>query len=206
MSSTALQHYDEKIHMAEDLFAVHKDERLHFGTKIAVANQVFDSWSEWHGKIKKGGRERLARSPLLKSAYGRYWSLGALQDLQHPAKSNMLRFEHAVPRSILRACLNLASVRSKQKEAFCEGRPDFQSADDLYQFLEQFCFGVVMTQDEQRNLDCKERGLRSSMGERLNWSKWKEIDSWMRYRKFKQDSEQVDFEILDRVTGKTCLG
>jgi hypothetical protein len=86
----------------------------------------------------------------------KYWSAKALSSVNKPKK---LIHEHLVPRKMLREMI------------FDLNNP---SSDELYKILDTWCIGVVVTVDEDRNLN--KLKLRSSMPQ--NWDK---ENKWSRY-------------------------
>jgi hypothetical protein len=199
----APQHYASKEEMARDLFKVIQDDELSIGSKLAIAEQIFASWSEWWGKITSGGKQK---SPNEENSgnpsHGQYWSAKALEQFRSslPKKDTGFRFEHAVPRSILRASLGLAPESTLNRLKLT--KLNFCDSKNLYAFLEKFCIGVVLLEKEQKNLDNPHDKLRSSMGETLNWSDWEtnDFNPWLRYEKINKiltdKNEQGDVIII----------
>lgn len=86
----------------------------------------------------------------------KYWTENALK-----AKDDLksLIHEHLVPKKILiKHLINLKSPQS----------------NEIYNFLEKYCIGVVVTKEEDKKIN--EAGLKSTMPEN-----WDNVDPWSRY-------------------------
>lgn len=220
--------------MAKWLFNVLNNDETPQWVKRSVAEQVFVFWSEFDGKFMEKPKkthdikyklpnEYEGQSINIRSSSG-YWSRAALECVKNFDNSKdtklELHFEHIVPRGILRRCLGINGDIDL---------PDhypkkFKSEDDLYNFLERYCVGVVITKDEQGCLDKKDDGgcgLRDVMEyldeakqreKHLMWSEWqhdsKTPDPWHRYailRRTMVQKNMPDLIIYDLINDKTVL-
>lgn len=224
MSDGARQNYRDKGEMIKDLWTVLYTDTFSRGTKIAVAEEIFATWSEWYGKIWGGGLDTVVKNQKPEKCAleilqkigknqgsiplrGRYWSKNALKAWPTPSESKLLSFEHLVPRSELRACFSIPNVSKKNPLGATLKKPEikFQSQQELGDFLEKFCVGVVLHSSEQKTLDGKIEnggcGLRQSMPDGFCWAPdFRKADEWARYRRLADKLPEL--EIYDLLTGK----
>lgn len=77
--------YRSKEELCKDLSIILNNDKITYGTKMAVIDNMFWVWSEFHGKIKGC----------------KYWSIEAVKAYQKNKKAKLIH-EHIVPRKILR--------------------------------------------------------------------------------------------------------
>lgn len=120
------------------------NSELSYGTKYCVAFEITWVWSEFSGKHEGC----------------KYWSEEACKvwEQQKPSVKGLIH-EHLVPRKVL------------IHKLFSEINPSEQT---IFNILDKFCIGVVVTKDEDSALN--NAGLRSAMP-----SGWSGKDPWERY-------------------------
>nr|CAA6830691.1 MAG: Unknown protein [uncultured Thiotrichaceae bacterium] len=120
------------------------DMDLSYGTRFCVASEILWVWSEFYGKHKGC----------------KYWSEEALRiwPTQEPSVKGLVH-EHLIPRKVLIHKLFNEVERDQHK---------------IYEFLEKFCIGVVVTKAEDQALN--DAGLNSKMPD-----DWNNQDPWARY-------------------------
>lgn len=120
------------------------DMDLSYGTQFCVASEILWVWSEFYGK----------------HIGCKYWSKEALRiwQTQKPSVKGLVH-EHLIPRKVLIHKLFNEVERDQHK---------------IYEFLEKFCVGVVVTKAEDQALN--DAGLNSKIPDN-----WDNKDPWTRY-------------------------
>lgn len=190
--AAASRHYESKRRMAEDLFRVLTHDELAFATKRAVLEQIQIEWPEWYGKFDSAARKRtwLPQAsqrdvPATLTSYGKapkagcpYWSKSALEAYNKDDPRTVYQFEHAVPRSVIREHVIGQSPYTRRESTEKQSepwRPPFTNADEVYDFLDRRCIGVVVLTTESDLLP------RSTFPGKL--ADWHNVDPWARYRR-----------------------
>jgi len=202
--ATAPQFYDSKKDMAKDLCQVLNDKSLAFGTKRAVLEHVQAAWPEWDGKFDRFPGDAHARGVdsrrINQSKHYsyervpegcRYWSAGALEQwLQGNRKQGEYRFEHVVPRGVVREFL----LGPMGGDASARWRVPLRSGKATFNFLDQFCIGAVITREEDARLaTCTFPGDLAAP----------KVDPWARYKVL--NLTDPGFVVYDLSTGKRAF-
>ncbi|SAL49393.1 hypothetical protein [Caballeronia concitans] len=197
--------------MANDLFNVLATDAFSFGTKRAVVEQVLADWPEWYGKhdrpvrgrtwpMAKNARDEanaIARQSAERPLAGcPFWSAGALKAYSASQPRDVYRFEHVVPRSVVRDFLLGQSPAAKQSDASPAAPPyRFTSVPEAKEFLDRVCIGAVILKSEDAWL------ARSSIEGSLH--DWRSLDPWSRYRRAAKDGRSIT--IVNLMDGSTVV-
>lgn len=190
--AAASRHYESKRRMTEDLFRVLQQDEFAFATRRAVLEQIQIEWPEWYGKFDAAARKRswlrhTSRSDVSATlvSYHKvpttgcpYWSQSALEAYNKDEPRAVYHFEHAVPLSVIRDYVIGPSPYKESKATempFEPWRSPFMNANEVYDFLERLCIGVVMLRQESDLLP------KSTFPGTL--ADWRNVDPWARYRR-----------------------
>ena len=112
------------------------NNKLSYGTKFAVVNQINWVWTEFHGKYRG--------CP--------YWSLAALQQFEATGKLKGLKHEHVVPKKIINEMIFKL-----------EGHATPKAVWDIYN---TYLIGVVVTAEEDKRLSkCHNHTMPTTFGD-----------------------------------------
>ncbi|WP_321935184.1 hypothetical protein [Paraburkholderia sp. J8-2] len=197
--------------IANDLFRIITNCDLAYATKLAVLEHVLAVWPEWSGKFDRFVRanhavereldmRRVSRTEYYQYSKVpdgvRYWSKSALAAWADGAResSKRFRFEHVVPRSVIRSYVLGPSPYKRGSSESWQG--PLKSISDTRAFLETVCLGAIILRTEDKDLEPIE------FSEDI--SRWGDMDVWVRYREANA-RRNACITVFDLATGERVV-